>query len=201
MSRPAAVAGPGLLSPLFALLRYRRAERLIPEGHRRGRLLDLGCGSWPAFLAATRFREKHGADRQATPERAPEEVELHRLELGAQRLPWPDGHFSVVTLLAVVEHLAAEPALRTLAEARRVLSPGGVVIVTVPSRQGDRLLSVLSRLRLASAHQHADHQVAYDLRRLRGLLEGAGFSPGGIELGRFELGLNLWARATRGSGA
>lgn len=200
MRQPDAVAGPGMLSPLLARLRYRRAERLIPGGRREGRILDLGCGAWPAFLVATRFREKHGVDRQATPESAPEGVEVHRLELERPPLPLGDAHFDAVTLLAVVEHLAAGAAVRLLAEARRLLRPRGVVIVTVPSRHGDRVLSVLSRLRLASAHQHDDHKATYDLGQLRGLLEQAGFAAGEIEVGRFELGLNLWARATRRRG-
>ena len=32
---------------------------------------------------------------------------------------------------------------------------------------------------------------------LRALLARAGFTGGAVDVGRFELGLNLWARATR----
>lgn len=196
-----AVAGPGLWSPLIARLRYRQAERLIPEAHRQGRILDLGCGSFPAFLAGTRFREKHGVDRRAASAPPPPGVTMKRADLGRESLPWSDGHFDVVTLLAVIEHLAPETVRSLLGEVRRVLRPGGLAILTVPSRQGDRLLSVLSRLRLASAEQHAEHQVLYDARRLRGLLLDVGFAPEDVAVGRFELGMNLWARAVRSGDA
>lgn len=194
MSETDVVAGPGLLSPLLARLRYRQAERLIGEGHRKGRILDVGYGSWPAFLASIRFAEKHGIDRREPPAAPPEGVQLHRFDVTRQGLAFPDEHFDVVTLLAVVEHLDPEAARSLLAEVRRVLRPGGVAVLTVPSRQGDALLWVMAKVGLASAEQHEEHQAAYDPARLRALLASAGFDPAAIEVGRFELGMNLWAR-------
>jgi SAM-dependent methyltransferase len=189
------VAGPGLLSPLLARLRYRRAELLIAEEHRGGRILDVGCGSWPAFLVSTRFAEKHGIDRREPAAAPPEGVQLHRFDVARRGLGFPDGHFDVVTLLAVVEHLAPDVARSLLSETRRVLRRGGVAVLTVPSRQAEAVLSVMAKLGLASAEQHEEHQAAYDPARLRSLLAGAGFDAAAIEVGRFELGMNLWARA------
>jgi SAM-dependent methyltransferase len=50
----------------------------------------------------------------------------------AADLPFADGAFDAVLLLDVLEHLVAEPP--TIAEARRVLRPGGTLILSVPYR-------------------------------------------------------------------
>src|SRR5688572_20735056 len=57
-------------------------------------------------------------------------AELH--VAGAESLPFPDASFPVVTCLEVVEHVP--PALRPTAfrEIRRVLRPGGRLVVSVP---------------------------------------------------------------------
>jgi SAM-dependent methyltransferase len=192
------VALPGLLSPLLARLRHGRAERLIPDGHRSGRILDVGCGAWPAFLVRTRFTEKHGVDRRAASAPPPPDVSLYRLDVRNGGLPWPDGHFDVVTMLAVLEHFEASAARCLLREANRLLRSRGVVVLTVPSRQGEALLHVLSPLGITSREQHEEHQEAYDTATLRSALEQAGFAPEETEVGRFELGLGLWARAWGG---
>jgi SAM-dependent methyltransferase len=191
------IAAPGLLSPLLARLRQRQADRLIPAASRSGRILDVGCGTWPAFLARTRFREKHGLDRRSPSAASPPGIEVRQHDVGTDGLPYPDRHFDVVTLLAVVEHLAPEVTLFVLQEVYRVLCDAGVAVVTVPSAQGESLLHLLSVLRITSREHHEEHQNAYDPGELRAVLGRAGFPDSLVEVGRFELGLNLWARATR----
>ncbi len=55
--------GKGLLEPTLAKLRTRRANHLIPPGLRTGRILDIGCGSFPYFLSHTSFEEKFAVDQ------------------------------------------------------------------------------------------------------------------------------------------
>ena len=43
--------GKGLLEPMLADLRAQRANKLIPSTSRTGRILDIGCGTYPYFLA------------------------------------------------------------------------------------------------------------------------------------------------------
>ena len=191
------IAGPGLLSSLLARLRYRRADLLIPDARRSGRILDVGCGTWPAFLSSTRFREKHGIDRRPPGSGLPPDVAVREHDVVRGGIPWPDGFFDVVTLLAVVEHLGSAEACALLGEARRVLADGGVAVVTLPSWQGDALLHVLAPLGITSREQHDEHQDSYDPGKLRALLVQSGFEAPAVEVGRFELGLNLWARATK----
>jgi SAM-dependent methyltransferase len=56
-----------------------------------------------------------------------------RAELGsALELGFPDTAFDVVRVAQLIEHLSPEHAARLLAEAARVLKPGGRVFLTTP---------------------------------------------------------------------
>src|SRR2546423_15607544 len=55
--------GHGLLEGFLARQRVRRANSLIPESARAGRVLDIGCGTYPLFLLSTAFHERYGLDR------------------------------------------------------------------------------------------------------------------------------------------
>ena len=59
--------GKGLLEPTLARLRTQRANNLIPRDLRAGRILDIGCGSFPYFLAHTAFEEKFAVDQLPMP--------------------------------------------------------------------------------------------------------------------------------------
>src|SRR5512143_796957 len=100
--------GKGLLEPALARLRMQRANRLIPVALRSGRILDIGCGSFPYFLAHTAFKEKFAVDQLPMPEEtaARNRIEFFSLDLNHEpHLPFEAEYFDVVTLLAVVEHL------------------------------------------------------------------------------------------------
>lgn len=100
-------------------------------------LLDVGCnvGEWLADCAR-RFPSARlaGVDlSEAALGMARER--LPRLELcvaGAEQLPFPDQSFQYVTCMEVLEHLPAVHRAMTLREIRRVLRPGGRLILTVP---------------------------------------------------------------------
>ena len=67
--------GSGLLEPFLARLRARKANRLIPAHLRSGRILDVGCGSFPYFLSHTEFAEKFALDQAQRPAEAPSGVD------------------------------------------------------------------------------------------------------------------------------
>jgi len=102
------------------------------------------------------------------------------------------GSLDVALCLSVLEHLW-EP-LDALTELRRVLAPGGVALVNVPSWRGKRLLELAAfRLGVSPAEEMDDHKAYYDPRDLWPLLVRAGFRPSAIRCHRHKLGLNTFA--------
>jgi SAM-dependent methyltransferase len=101
-------------------------------------LLDVGCGSGGLLAEhAAHVRYVAGLDASEIQVRMARRRLAGRLadgsaqiELGdAERLPWQDGRFSVVTSLNTLKFVPdPEGALR---EMRRVLRPGGRVVVTL----------------------------------------------------------------------
>src|SRR5207248_560480 len=91
------------------------------------RLLDIGCGAGFIFdTAHDLFEWLDGVDitgdMLARIERRPN-ITTHTAP--AESLPFPDGLFDVVTFNGVLHHL--EDVGEALAEARRVLRPGGIL--------------------------------------------------------------------------
>jgi ubiquinone/menaquinone biosynthesis C-methylase UbiE len=138
------------------------------------RVLDLGCGT--ADLAAD--LNGAGADviaadvAQAALDRAHIRhpgLELRKLEIDGE-LPFADGSFDAVFSSEVIEHVA--DTARWLSEVRRVLAPGGRVLLTTPSHGRLRLL-------LGGIERYSeplgDHLHLYTARSLRALLADFGF--------------------------
>jgi SAM-dependent methyltransferase len=86
----------------------------------------------------------------------------------AAMLPWDDGVFDAVYAGEIIEHVP-DPAA-AVAEWRRVLAPGGVLILSTPNR--DRLLA---RTNHRDMPVHPEHIVEMNLEELRLLLLYNGF--------------------------
>lgn len=81
-----------------------------------------------------------------------------------------------------------------LAECRRLLAPGGVLLVNVPSWRGKRWLEFSAfRLGLSPADEMDDHKRYFDPRDLWPLLRAAEFLPSEIRCTRYKWGLNTFA--------
>src|SRR5580692_1662483 len=114
---------------------YERPATLALAGDVTGRrILDAGCGSGPLFAALRdRGAVVTGIDRSAgmleqARRRLGDDADLQVAELGSP-LPFPDDAFDDVTASLVLHYLRDwGPAL---AELRRVLKPGGRLIVSV----------------------------------------------------------------------
>ena len=106
-----------------------------------------------------------------------------------------DASLDVVLCMSVIEHLW-EPDL-TLAHFQRVLRPGGVCAVNVPSWWGKRALEYSAfKLGTSPAEEMDDHKMYYDPRDLWPLMVRAGFMPHAIKCFRHKFGLNTFAVAT-----
>lgn len=187
--------GNGLLEPLLARLRARQANRLIPPQLRQGRILDIGCGNFPYFLAHTYFKEKFGID-QLLSAPASGNIIYHEYNLNTHTiLPFETGFFNVVTMLAVIEHLNPEVMVDLFREIHRVLLPDGVLILTTPAAWANGLLTFLSGIGLVSKEEIDEHVYTYTLPLLGWYFGAAGFPMDRLSFGSFEFGMNLWATA------
>jgi len=194
--------GHGALEVYLSRRRARMADRLIPTELRTGRLLDIGCGAYPYFLTATRFAEKWGVDQifdsETKLQLGHEHVNL--LPFDAQQsseLPFPDDQFSVVTMLAVFEHIATDRLSVLLKEVKRVLKTDGIYIATTPAFWTDSLLKSLAAIRLLSSVEIDEHKGVYRHADIKGALKEAGFNSSSIRQGYFEVFMNTWSVAKK----
>jgi SAM-dependent methyltransferase len=199
-NHPRVTRGDGLLEKWLSKQRARRADLLIPSHLREGSILDIGCGSHPYFLAHTAFRQKFSLDQIVVPVETAVQHGIthctHDLDKD-HRLPFADGTFAAVTLLAVIEHVEPEVAVRILREAHRILIPGGYLVVTTPAAWTDGLLHLLARLGVVSPEEIHEHAFAYTLPTLGCCLGQAGFDLRKFNSGYFEFRMNLWARGQK----
>jgi ubiquinone/menaquinone biosynthesis C-methylase UbiE len=175
----------------IARMRFHAAYPYIHPG---SRVCDLGCGLEAAFL-------DYASDRIATGVGVDDQVEegvrggwQHvRADLRSP-LPFPDGHFDHVVMLAVLEHLT-EPET-VLHEAFRIIAPGGSLILTWPSALVDPILRVLHGLHLVSDEMESDeHQKRIPVETLQQMLQRIGFQK--FIHRRFEFSLNNLMVASR----
>ena len=105
-------------------------RKVMPEGWERMTHLDVGVGDGYTIRLVKPDGEIRGVDPD------PAEVSLavtrgiHASVGSAYRTEFPDGSFDLVTFLEVIEHLD-DPG-RALEELRRVLRPGGYLVVSTP---------------------------------------------------------------------
>ena len=108
---------------------------------RVGRVLDIGCG--PGLMTEAlveRGGEVWGVDllesvlawARAEAEKAAWRDRAHYVVGDAQALPFSSATFDTVIAMGVLEYLS--DAHRFVSEMRRVLQPGGLLVVAVPSR-------------------------------------------------------------------
>jgi len=127
---------------------YERPAMLALAGDVAGRrILDAGCGSGPLF-AALRDRgaivtgfDKSAAMVELARRRLGDDADLQVADLGGP-LPFPDGEFHDVIASLVLHYLQDwGPAL---AELRRVLKPGGRLLVSVEHPFAITLMHVMA---------------------------------------------------------
>lgn len=193
--------GSGLLERMLAKKRIRAADELIKADLRDGNILDIGCGAYPYFLTAVKFSKKYGLDKEWNGKQigVNEDFNIQKYSIADEhKLPFGDNFFSVVTLLAVCEHLERKAMLHLCKEVFRVLKTGGQFIITTPSPAAESILFLFEKIRLVSHEELSEHQRLYSSRELIGLLIESGFLRAYIDSGIFGLGLNIRVAAEKG---
>lgn len=123
-----------------------RGTSLEPEHHARYRwaaplvggrtVLDAGCGvGWGSALLAQRAADVTGVDRSnlAIDEARRRHGDVAQFQLGDLcRLPFEDATFDAVVSFEAIEHVADTEL--ALDEMRRVLRPGGLLLISSPNR-------------------------------------------------------------------
>jgi SAM-dependent methyltransferase len=130
----------------------------------RPRILDVGCGTGANLELLGNYGEAEGVD--VSPEalafcRARGLINVRQGE--AEKLPYEDGAFDLVTALDVVEHLDDDVA--GLREMRRILRPSGRALLFVPA------FMFLWGVQDDVSH----HRRRYRLPELRRVLKEAGY--------------------------
>jgi SAM-dependent methyltransferase len=130
----------------------------------RARILDAGCGSGRNMVEFARHGTVTGIELSATSVRLAREREAGEVVEGSVlEMPFDADAFDLAASLDVIEHLQDD--LQALRELRRVVAPGGSLLVTVPAYQW-----------LWSGHDEINHHHRrYTRRSLQRIGEQAGW--------------------------
>jgi SAM-dependent methyltransferase len=130
------------------------------------RILDAGCGSGRNMVELARRGSVTGvevSDMSVCRARARDAGEV--IAGSVLQMPFESASFDLVVCLDVIEHL--EDDLAALRELRRVIKPGGALLVTVPAYQW-----------LWSGHDEVNHHYRrYTRRTLESVAEEARWEP------------------------
>lgn len=158
--------------------RQLRRRLLDLSGVRPGEaVLDVACGTGTLAILAKETVGRSGTvcGVDASPEMlararskaARAGVEVRFENVAAQALPFPDASFDLALGTMMLHHLGRAPRRELAAQLRRVVKPGGRVLLV------DFAKSEVKRRGFAAHFRHRHGHV--DLPEILGLLEGAGF--------------------------
>lgn len=164
----------------------KRLTAIAPSG---GRLLDVGCGSGDIVkLAGEAGLAAQGVEFAAEAVAYAREARGLDVRVGTlESAAYPDAAFDVVSLFHVLEHVPDPVA--TLAEARRVLAPGGAVVIQVPNFASAQSRLFGARWHAVEAPRHFHHFTPATLRRA---VEASGLAVEAIDHHSFRCAPVSW---------
>jgi len=174
--------------------RLARTITLVPKPAGAGRALELGSYMQmaPALHALCGYPEVCGADFGQLGHTVRKSVTLADGEFSCDidffnaerdRFPYPDGHFSLVLCCEMLEHLMRDP-VHMMLEIRRILQPGGKLLLTTPNCAGltciAQLLDGRDNAQVYSRYSrakpdHPPHVREYTAHEIARLMRAAGF--------------------------
>jgi ubiquinone/menaquinone biosynthesis C-methylase UbiE len=150
-------------------------EKVVALANLRGgeAILDIGCGTGSQAIAACRCIGSSGSvtalDASAEMlERARSKARKASMDISfvqgaAERLPFRDDQFDIVLSTVMLHHLPRKIRKESLAEIRRVLKPGGRVVIVDFEGTADQSKGIVA---LVSRHKHghvASEQLSSDM--------------------------------------
>lgn len=157
-----------------------------------GRLLDIGCsGGYFLAEAGRQGWQGIGMDLSLAACLLARRAGLSAVHAESRHLPFRDGCMDAVSLVNVLDHVA-DP-VGSLLEARRVLAPGGVLVVRVPNAAFHRpFIRLLSALGPWTRSRGLDglpvlHLYGLTRRGLRSLMRRTGFEEPVVRNSRFAM--------------
>jgi len=151
---------------LFVPERVPLFQAAVGQGRR---VLDLGCRSGALTRHFLEGNEVVGLDVDRAALAKAETLGIQAVEANVEEpLPFPDASFDAVVAGELLEHLQFPEAL--VAEIRRVLRPGGVIVGSVPNafRFQGRLRFLMGR----APEDDPTHLHMFSPRAVRALLSG-----------------------------
>lgn len=146
---------------------FREAVLDLAQVSRGERVLDVGCGTGELALAAKRRAGAegtvHGVDAglemvaRAKQKAVRDGLDVTFDVVAAQALPFPDAAFDLVLCTLMMHHLPEDGRKEAIAEMRRVLKPGGRLLVADLAHEKGLLASLNP---VALVHGHADMHAA-----------------------------------------
>jgi ubiquinone/menaquinone biosynthesis C-methylase UbiE len=156
-------------------------------------VLDFGCGHQALFLRgiAPGIKQGIGLDYDAAPGRPLANLEIQNFHFKT-RFEFPDRSFDHVTILAVLEHSPLDQVDVLFHEFRRILKPGGSVLLTTPTPASQPVLEFLAfKLKIISAPEIADHKHYWNRPDIEQLAARTGYRCAHYRT--FQFGLNSFA--------
>ena len=184
------IADAGYWDDLWRSYLSRKAYKQSERGHlgiyeepfikylpQQGRILEAGCGTGGFVLALrTRGYNVEGIDWAAETIRAAKSMwpDLPLRVGDARRLGVKDSCYEGYISLGVVEHFQAGPE-QILQEARRVLVPKGIMLISVPFFNTLRQLKSRLGLYRGYATNHEFYQYAFSATEFSSIVENCDF--------------------------
>lgn len=153
-------------SHFFYTSTHYLVEKLIRKyaGNGKLKILDAGCGTGGLLKKLSKLGKVVGIDFSPEAIKYAKKRGLDIKQASVQKIPFKKGSFDAVTSVDVLYHLAVTDDVAALGEIKRVLKPGGILVLRVPANKF-----------LLSAHDvHVHTARRYDKRELVKKLRQAG---------------------------
>ena len=175
--------------------KLKPGEVVVDIGTGRGELLAVAIRMGAARAIGVEYAEAAVAMAKQTLEAHDVGDKAEVILADARAIPVDDATADLVTMLDVVEHLSPEELARTLQEAKRVMKPGGRLLIhTFPTRTIYNVTYRLQRLwpgrrswpkQPRNEYELAMHINEQSVWSLQKALDAAGFATAKAELGEW----------------